>query len=243
MYAHEYDRDWELWRFDRREDAYIICQRLLADPVFGEWHQAGFHLLLGHLDDLYVEHAQRARDMYNTIYDTSETLPTPEETATQEKYLKLTEEVPGAAQEDPGRGEEDEGGEDEDNTVASGDELVIEITRRADVVIYSDERKSGCDDVDDNGYARQVIDPDEWESGCDDELDNDRAGRIITRDEWEPVANDDEVGGYTGRVISPDEWQSVSGDDVNEELEDVKENEKSHQKSDKKYVEDPKTDV
>ncbi|KAH7092974.1 hypothetical protein FB567DRAFT_587430 [Paraphoma chrysanthemicola] len=222
MYEHEYNRACELWKADRREEAYIICRRLLADPFVGKWHQAGFHLLLGYSDDRYVEHAQRARDLYKTMYDNSDNPPTPEETETLEKYMNIAEEVLKAAQEDETREEGDGEGADEDgvggdgdNTVDSGDELIVEITSRAgrkidadewESVTDSDERETGIDaddDIEMTDRAGQAINPDEWES-------------VIDSDEWEPV-NDDDEDNESGVVEAETSGRNKLGEDVDED--------------------------
>jgi hypothetical protein len=55
MHDNEYQRAIKLYGEgkddDKSNEAFFICRKFLLEPSLGGWHRAGFHLLLGHLDD------------------------------------------------------------------------------------------------------------------------------------------------------------------------------------------------
>ncbi|KAI4919536.1 hypothetical protein J4E90_001671 [Alternaria incomplexa] len=91
MYRNEYARAVDLWKSGSHEEAYIICRDLLVDPAVGKWHQAGFHLFLGNSEDCYVEHTQRARDLYDEMPKETLRIDPNKDVAGLTQYLEMAE--------------------------------------------------------------------------------------------------------------------------------------------------------
>ncbi|KAK5693293.1 hypothetical protein LTR17_025135 [Elasticomyces elasticus] len=53
---------------DKPEEANAIAQKWLMEPSLSDIHRAGFHLLLSHSPDEYLEHTQKALELYNGLY-------------------------------------------------------------------------------------------------------------------------------------------------------------------------------
>ncbi|KAK5112563.1 hypothetical protein LTR85_011255 [Meristemomyces frigidus] len=69
LYEMQLAAAWELFETEQFAEANAIALRFLQEPDISDLHAAGFHLILAHSPDQYVEHAERAVDLYRGLYD------------------------------------------------------------------------------------------------------------------------------------------------------------------------------
>lgn len=54
LFGHLHSQAWEFFRMGNLEKATELAQRMLPEPRVGDFHRAGFHLIMAFSDDQYV---------------------------------------------------------------------------------------------------------------------------------------------------------------------------------------------
>ncbi|KXT15026.1 hypothetical protein AC579_4888 [Pseudocercospora musae] len=93
-------RAWEAFEDERFDEANSISHRLVKEPLIGDLHKAGCHLILAHSPNEYVWHAEQAVALFKGLYSDPRYPPDEEQKLSQDDLVKTAENVLERARED-----------------------------------------------------------------------------------------------------------------------------------------------
>ncbi|CZT21259.1 uncharacterized protein RCC_07122 [Ramularia collo-cygni] len=220
VFGHAHSQAWELFRAQKLDQAIQLAQRMLSEPRLGNFHRAGFHLIMAFGDDQYVEHAERALALYQEL------APTPRvellkkraqdilNDAREDFAAESAQEIDGERVEEGGEMKEEGGIEEE--TFQEGEDIDPEMTIdmfkivSQEQAVYDDEQKEIRKDVALAGLGDE--DEDEVITGAEE--DGDEA--------WDPSIHLAGVDVGPGSDVDEDNFDSDGSEDfvVSDEDED-----------------------